>query len=372
MSDALSSALQGYTGPYSEPRAMDWFERRIVMLTEHGADLNHLHSVTGLTLLMSLAGNPCVPAMYIRRAFALGAKLDIMNKHGRTALFYAADMSVAHEIGALQLRFQKVLALKRLGTTRSAQNSLDQGNLEFFLWLNHKDVLDWSAREWLEDRIGRDIEELSKDDKFRDQLYPEYDIDPDDKNVMYSLRDYEVVCRRTLLLLGPLRPGEMTLDETLRRRFHSLPRDPFESSLDVVLQTYDRILWKSVQDLKQRLCHWCELGKGSESGTTLKVCAGCRKVYYCSKECQRRNWELGHKRLCATYASGTNHLPHDIEHESMGNAQRPCACSFCSVKRRILERRTGFSRKWSDWAAHGEATEGLIIGDRYVVPQLGL
>ena len=30
----------------------------------------------------------------------------------------------------------------------------------------------------------------------------------------------------------------------------------------------------------------------------IKVCANCRAVRYCSKDCQRRHWKEGHKAKC--------------------------------------------------------------------------
>jgi hypothetical protein len=31
---------------------------------------------------------------------------------------------------------------------------------------------------------------------------------------------------------------------------------------------------------------------------TLKLCGGCQAVRYCSAECQRKDWKLGHKVVC--------------------------------------------------------------------------
>jgi hypothetical protein len=31
---------------------------------------------------------------------------------------------------------------------------------------------------------------------------------------------------------------------------------------------------------------------------TLKLCGGCQAVRYCSTECQRQDWKLGHKAMC--------------------------------------------------------------------------
>lgn len=39
--------------------------------------------------------------------------------------------------------------------------------------------------------------------------------------------------------------------------------------------------------------HRCDLGL-----STLKVCTSCKKVYYCSKRCQRKAWYGGHRHMC--------------------------------------------------------------------------
>jgi hypothetical protein len=35
---------------------------------------------------------------------------------------------------------------------------------------------------------------------------------------------------------------------------------------------------------------------------TLKLCGGCQGVRYCSAECQRKDWKLGHKALCEHFS----------------------------------------------------------------------
>jgi hypothetical protein len=43
--------------------------------------------------------------------------------------------------------------------------------------------------------------------------------------------------------------------------------------------------------------HCCSDGSGE--GGNLLCCAGCKAVYYCSKECQLANWKAeGHKSFC--------------------------------------------------------------------------
>jgi hypothetical protein len=35
---------------------------------------------------------------------------------------------------------------------------------------------------------------------------------------------------------------------------------------------------------------------------TLKLCGGCQTVRYCSGECQKKDWKLGHKTFCQIWA----------------------------------------------------------------------
>lgn len=68
------------------------------------------------------------------------------------------------------------------------------------------------------------------------------------------------------------------------------------------------------QVLEQTLCGECQVkrprGRLIRSCSfchnvdiPLRQCAGCKFVAYCSKECQRRHWKGGHKRLCANMKS---------------------------------------------------------------------
>ena len=40
----------------------------------------------------------------------------------------------------------------------------------------------------------------------------------------------------------------------------------------------------------------------SRRGQTLKRCTGCRKIYYCSKDCQEEHWRKVHRRHCKFFA----------------------------------------------------------------------
>jgi hypothetical protein len=35
---------------------------------------------------------------------------------------------------------------------------------------------------------------------------------------------------------------------------------------------------------------------------TLKLCGGCKVTRYCSTECQRKDWKMGHKEFCKSFS----------------------------------------------------------------------
>ena len=56
------------------------------------------------------------------------------------------------------------------------------------------------------------------------------------------------------------------------------------------------------------MCPWllpsypdgCEQCAAKPYEKTLKLCSGCKSVYYCSKYCQKRNWNKVHRNECQT------------------------------------------------------------------------
>ncbi|KAJ3076952.1 hypothetical protein HDU98_010228 [Podochytrium sp. JEL0797] len=42
----------------------------------------------------------------------------------------------------------------------------------------------------------------------------------------------------------------------------------------------------------------CECCRDASTNSLTKKCAGCKSVYYCSHECQSRDWKQGHKLIC--------------------------------------------------------------------------
>eukprot|EP00058_Branchiostoma_floridae_P015552 XP_002601040.1 hypothetical protein BRAFLDRAFT_96924 [Branchiostoma floridae] len=37
---------------------------------------------------------------------------------------------------------------------------------------------------------------------------------------------------------------------------------------------------------------------GTKGRKTLKLCAGCKLTRYCSRDCQKQHWSVGHKKCC--------------------------------------------------------------------------
>ena len=64
---------------------------------------------------------------------------------------------------------------------------------------------------------------------------------------------------------------------------------------------YVDVTWRG-----QQVCSWqeCERAEGLEESreTRFKACGQCRRVYYCSKECQRLHWKRTHRHECADLA----------------------------------------------------------------------
>ena len=57
------------------------------------------------------------------------------------------------------------------------------------------------------------------------------------------------------------------------------------------------------------LCGHCHQGPRSPSSPLLR-CSRCKIFYYCSKDCQAKDWKRGHKRFCSLIASSSEGRSH--------------------------------------------------------------
>jgi hypothetical protein len=56
--------------------------------------------------------------------------------------------------------------------------------------------------------------------------------------------------------------------------------------------------------LKPHGCAWCGLGDSNGKDVMkLKLCSACRSTYYCSSECQSKDWINGHSETCQVVAN---------------------------------------------------------------------
>ena len=85
--------------------------------------------------------------------------------------------------------------------------------------------------------------------------------------------------------LSLTQPSSLSTFLSALGQFGDLP-----SELQKELQSTKAIMPKSVKSM-------CENCKGSER--KMMVCGQCRQAYYCSRECQKKDWKQ-HKKSCAT------------------------------------------------------------------------
>ena len=57
------------------------------------------------------------------------------------------------------------------------------------------------------------------------------------------------------------------------------------------------------------LCGNCHQGPGSASNPLLR-CSRCQIFYYCSRDCQSKDWKQGHKRFCSLIANSSKGRSH--------------------------------------------------------------
>jgi len=61
---------------------------------------------------------------------------------------------------------------------------------------------------------------------------------------------------------------------------------------------FDEAMWNFVDKMRQ--CHSCgQILVSMNRDVKLMSCGVCKKAHYCNRECQKRDWKLGHKLVCS-------------------------------------------------------------------------
>ena len=62
----------------------------------------------------------------------------------------------------------------------------------------------------------------------------------------------------------------------------------------IIVEMIDKEFWDKIGTM--RICDACQ--KVTMDQPKMMICASCKGRYYCSKECQKKHWKAGHKKLC--------------------------------------------------------------------------
>ncbi|KAI9209220.1 uncharacterized protein BJ171DRAFT_485778 [Polychytrium aggregatum] len=89
----------------------------------------------------------------------------------------------------------------------------------------------------------------------------------------------------------------------------------------------------AVAGLSSQVCHGCVVSFADSMAQPLR-CAACQQAFYCSKKCQKSDWSLGHKSVCA-YWRQQKLLPSDRQ---VGQSDDPSSAS--NAQREIIEKDT--------------------------------
>lgn len=92
--------------------------------------------------------------------------------------------------------------------------------------------------------------------------------------------------------------GYMKIAETHRKRFYNLKPSELVDMAKRLSSTYNVELFEKLEDTKNEKPN--EANYCAECCTlAIKKCSKCQQSYYCSRECQIKNWPI-HKQICLT------------------------------------------------------------------------
>lgn len=85
------------------------------------------------------------------------------------------------------------------------------------------------------------------------------------------------------------------LRELLSELEYVTPKDEVLATTSPLLEEFYRVRW---HPLVGKSCDCCKRMREELELVNLHCCSRCKMAYYCSKECQKKSWQAGHKEAC--------------------------------------------------------------------------
>ncbi|KAL3811015.1 hypothetical protein ACHAXA_010276 [Cyclostephanos tholiformis] len=93
----------------------------------------------------------------------------------------------------------------------------------------------------------------------------------------------------------PLASSSKNLSNPLSWESDFSSSNPFAAEVDSCVRSPVSV----ITSLEARSCAWCGLGESNAKNVKkLKLCSACQTTYYCSSECQSKDWSHGHSEKC--------------------------------------------------------------------------
>ncbi|KAJ7438912.1 hypothetical protein B0H11DRAFT_572168 [Mycena galericulata] len=104
-------------------------------------------------------------------------------------------------------------------------------------------------------------------------------------------------------------------------------------------------LWKSAETLSRKACDNMECGDIRKK-ENFKACGQCRRVYYCTRSCQKLDWQRGHRNECASMRAFSDKNPEPLSSEDIAFIKELVHNDYVSNLHKILSLQVDFLRQF--------------------------
>ncbi|KAJ7440844.1 hypothetical protein B0H11DRAFT_2292758 [Mycena galericulata] len=107
-------------------------------------------------------------------------------------------------------------------------------------------------------------------------------------------------------------------------------------------------LWKSPDSLSRKACDNMECGDIRKK-EDFKACGQCRRVYYCTRSCQKLDWQQGHRNECASMRAFSEKNPDPLSSEDVAFIKELVHNDYVSNMHKILSLQVDLVRQYPSW-----------------------